>query len=87
MPCSAEVYWEYMSYQSWIVLLVILVAVAFFLFLNGGLKGSVETLRDVFHSSAARSFLFLGIIFAALVVFGAGIVRDGLTIKDILFIA
>ena len=61
-----------MPYQSWIILFVVIVSVLFFIFLNGGLKGSGAMLVDVFSSPTARTFLFLGVLFALLVVLGAG---------------
>ena len=73
-----------MTHQYLILIFVLLTILGFFLFLNGGIRGSVDRLADIFRSNAVLSLLFFGLLLLLLIVFGSGVTRDGLTILDIL---
>ena len=73
-----------MTYQSWIILFVSVVAFSFFIFINGGFRKSFEEAYAVFKSPAAASLLFFSVLLFILIMFGGAVVREGWTIRDIL---
>ena len=73
-----------MAYQVWIIIFVAVVSVLFFIFINGGVGESLKQLGMVFKSPAAMTLLFFSVLLLLLIIFGGGVVRDGLTIREIL---
>ena len=67
------------------MLFVIVVMVVFFILFSGGVADMWDTVKDVFRYQQTRSMLWAGVLLVILIVVGGGVVREGLTVKDILF--
>ena len=77
-------YCVYMAYGVLILLFVIVVMVIFFLVISDGFADMWETIKDVFQYKQTSALLWAGVLLTILIVVGGGVVREGLTIMDIL---
>lgn len=67
-------------------LLIVAAIVFFFVVFSGGFSKGIDTIRGIFGDRHASSLVLFSVIVAVLILFGAGVVRDDLTVRDILFI-
>ena len=75
-----------MLYKTLSVILVAAAIVFFFVTFSGGFSKGLETIRGIISNQHASTFLFFSLGVALLILLGANIARDGLTIKNFLFI-
>lgn len=69
------------------LLVIVAVAVVVRMVPDGNpFKKVYKTGRALFGDSHARSFLLFALVVVVLIVIGAGVTKEGLTIKDILLI-
>ena len=73
-----------MAYGVLILFFVITVMVIFFIAVSGGFADMWDTVKDVFQYKQTSALLGAGILLTVLIVVGGGVVREGLTIMDIL---
>ena len=73
-----------MAYGVLIMLSVIVVMIIFFIVISDGFSDMWETVKDVFQYKQTSALLGAGILLIILIVVGGGVVREGLTIMDIL---
>ena len=66
-----------------IMLFVIAVMVIFFILFSGSVADMWDTVKDVFQYQQTRAMLWAGILLVLLIVVGGGVVRYGLTVKDV----
>lgn len=71
-----------MTYRLLVVLFALLVAILFF----RGATGSFS-LKEVFSYRYSFNLFIVSAAFILLIVIGAGVVREGLTIQDVLFLS
>lgn len=73
-----------MAYGVLILFFVIAAMVIFFLVVSDGFADMWETVKDVFQYKQTSALLWAGILLTILIVVGGGVVREGLTVMDIL---
>ena len=73
-----------MLYGVLILFFVITVMVIFFIVVSGGVSDMWDTVKDVFQYKQTSALLWAGVLLTVLIIVGGGVVREGLTIMDIL---
>ena len=73
-----------MVYGVLILLFVIVVMVIYFIVVSGGFADMWDTFKDVFQYKQTSALLWAGVLLTVLIVVGGGVVREGLTVMDIL---
>ncbi len=73
-----------MIYGILILFFVIAVMVIFFIVFSDGFADMWDTVKDVFQYKQTSALLWAGILLTILIIVGGGVVREGLTIMDIL---
>ena len=73
-----------MLYGVLILFFVIVVMVIFFIVVSGSVADMWDTVKDVFQYKQTSALLWAGVLLTILIVVGGGVVREGLTIMDVL---
>ena len=73
-----------MEYAALVIIFVFAIVLFFVAALEGGLWDGIKSIKDLFAEGVPSSVFFIGLLFAIVILVGAAIVEDGLTITDIL---